>query len=99
METLLKADIFFFISTLATVVLTVFVSILLVYLIKASKSLRNLLEVLENSFNNSEEYITDLKDRLEDNIVFRIFFPAFKKHKAKTAKKKGKAEDEDKASI
>jgi hypothetical protein len=48
MESLIKADIFFFISAIATVILTIFLSILLFYFIKAGKNLYMLSEALKD---------------------------------------------------
>lgn len=79
MEPLLKADVFFFISSVATIVFTILVSILLVYLIKAGKNLYKLSETLKSSYDDSEEFISELKERLEDNMVFRMFFPPLRK--------------------
>ena len=81
MESLLKADIFFFISSMATIVLTVLISILLIYLIKAGKNLHKLSETLKSSYNDSEEFVKELKERLEDNIVFRMFFPPHRRRR------------------
>lgn len=75
MESLLKADIFFFISSIATIVFTILISILLIYLIKAGKNLYQLSVTLKSSYNDSEEFIGELKERLESNMVFRMFFP------------------------
>ncbi|MEK7612426.1 MAG: hypothetical protein AAB407_03735 [Patescibacteria group bacterium] len=92
MDQLMKADIFFFISSIATVVLTALVSILLFYLIKAGKNLSELSEVLKGNIKESKEFIQDLKERLEDNIVFRLFFPSPRKRKETSAKNhKGKS--------
>ena len=95
METLLKADIFFFISTLGTVVTTAMIAVLLFYLIKAGKGLNNLLEMLQNNLGAGEEYLTDLRERLEDNVIFRFFFPPLKRHKAKAAKKEKRTGNKD----
>jgi hypothetical protein len=89
MESLMKADIFFFISSIATVVLTILVSILLVYLIRAGRNLHALSEALKGGFKESEEFITELKDRLEDNIVFRLFFPPSRKRRKAVTKDSG----------
>ncbi len=70
----MKADIFFFISSVATVVLAVSASVLLFYLIKAGKNLYMLSEALKGGFKESEEFVAELKERLEDNMVFRLFF-------------------------
>jgi len=88
MDTLLKADIFFFIASIATIVLTLLVSIVLFYFIMAGKNLYYLSEKLKNGLKDSEEFIVDLKERLENNLVFRLFFsPARRRHaKAKDDK-------------
>lgn len=76
METLIKADIFFFISSIASVVLTILLSIVLFYFIKAGKNLYQISEKLQDHFKESEEFVLDLKERLEDNMIFRLFFPS-----------------------
>jgi hypothetical protein len=89
METLIKADIFFFISSIATVVLTVLFSVALFYFIKAGRNLYLISEKMQNHFAESEEFVLDLKERLEDNMIFRMFFPPArsKKHNAKKDEK------------
>jgi hypothetical protein len=79
METLIKADIFFFISSVATIVLTILSSILLFYLIKAGKNLYALSDALKGGLKESEKFALELKDRLEDNLVFRLFFPPLRR--------------------
>jgi hypothetical protein len=75
METLLKADIFFFISSIATVVLAILLSVALYYFIKAGKNLYQISEKLQTHFKESEEFVLDIKERLENNLIFRLFFP------------------------
>lgn len=75
MESFIKADIFFFISSLATIVLAVLVSFLLYYLIKAGKNLYMLTEALKSNLKDSGEFVAELRERLENNIFFRLFFP------------------------
>ena len=81
METLMKADIFFFISSIASVILVVLLSIALFYFIKAGKNLYHISEKLEEHFKESEEFVLDLKERLEDNLIFRMFFPRTRRKK------------------
>jgi hypothetical protein len=87
MESLMKADIFFFISSVATILLTILASIFLYYLIKAGKGLYKLSEALKSDFKESEEFINDLKERLEDNLIFQFFFPPARKKRGSTTKK------------
>jgi len=82
METVMKADIFFFISSVALVVLAVLLSVVLFYFIKAGKNLYHISEKLQEHFKESEEFVLDLKDRLEENMIFRMFFPPARKRKS-----------------
>ena len=75
MESFIQADIFFFISSVATVVLTILACILLWYVIKAARNLYKLSEALKGGFKESEEFVAELRERLENNMVFRLFFP------------------------
>lgn len=93
MDSFLKADIFFFISSVATVVLTVLVAVLLFYLIKAAKNLYALSEALQSRFKESEEFVAGLKERLEDNWVFRLFFPLSRRTRRTRAKREGMNDD------
>ena len=77
----MKADIFFFISSVATVVLAIMASILLFYFIKAGKNLLLFSEALKSNFTKSEEFIAELRERLEDNLIFRLFFPASRRRR------------------
>ena len=77
----MKADIFFFISSVATVILALFAAVLLYYVIKAGKNLYMLTEALKGGVKDSEAYIAELRERLEDNVVFRLFFPPARRKK------------------
>lgn len=89
MDSLIKADIFFFISSVAVAILTILASVLLLYLIRAGKSLYLISEALRGDFKESEEFIDELKDRLENNTIFQFFFPP--------SRRKRRAEKEDNA--
>jgi hypothetical protein len=81
METVMKADIFFFISSISSVLLTLLLAAALFYFIKAGKNLYQISEKLQEHFKESEEFVLDLRERLEDNFVFRLFFPPARKKK------------------
>jgi hypothetical protein len=86
MESIVKADIFFFISSGAVIVLSLLSIVLFWYLIKAGKNLYMLSRVLKSSFKDSEEFVAELRERLEGNIAFRLFFPRLRKKRRVTAK-------------
>jgi len=75
MDTLVKADIFFFIASIATVVLAGLGAILLFYLIRAARNLQKLSEALKGGLKEGEDFVVDLKERLESNVIFRLLFP------------------------
>jgi beta-lactamase regulating signal transducer with metallopeptidase domain len=87
MEPLMKSEIFFFISSIGTVLLVVLASILLFYLIKAGRNLYLLSQSLKSNYKESEEFIEELRERLEDNAVFQFFFPPARRKRSTTNKK------------
>lgn len=90
METLIQANIFFFISSVSFVILTILLSVALFYFIKTGKNLFLLSEKLKNHFQNTEEYFIDLKDNLEKNPILRFFFPLTGKKSKGSTKKRAK---------
>ncbi len=91
MDTLVKANIFFFIASIATVLLTVLVAVVLCYFIKAGRMLHKMVLALEEHFADSEEFVAELKERLEGNLIFRFFFPVInKRNKSHGSKKSDK---------
>lgn len=73
METLIKADIFFFVSTIVLVLISIGVIISLVYVIKI---LRNVTDVSKRVKEESAEIITDIHD-LRGNIRHEGFKMGF----------------------
>ena len=88
----MKADIFFFISSVATVILAILASVLLFYLIKAGKNLYRLSEALKDGYKESGEFVMELKERLENNMVFRLFFPPARRRRDAVTKDDSKQE-------
>jgi hypothetical protein len=84
MDTFIKADIFFFISSVASIFLAVLFSIVLFYFIKAGRNLYLISEKLQKYFKDSEEFVLDLKERLEENLIFRLFFLSGRSKKRNT---------------
>ena len=79
MNEFLKMDIFFFVSTIESILLTVLLAILLYYFIKAGRNLYEISEELQKNFKDSEEFVAELKERLDNNPIFRFFFPPARK--------------------
>lgn len=90
MESLIKADIFFFISSISTVVLVVAILILLFYLSKAARGLCVIIKMLKEDVKDSEEFVEELEERLENNIIFRFLFPPLRRKRRDVSKDDGK---------
>jgi hypothetical protein len=87
MDTLMKADIFFFVATIQSVIVTLLLCIVLYYVIKIVRTLKLITEELQARVEDSEEFVAELRKRLEGNFIFRFLFPPVappkKKRKAK----------------
>ena len=88
MDTLLKADIFFFITSVAVVVLTILVIIALIYFIQILKNFKDISTTVRNGVDNASSHIEELIDNILENRLFRFIFG-----KKKTEKKHHKKEE------
>jgi len=88
----MKSDIFFFISSVATIVLTMLASVVLFYLIKTGRNLYMLSEAFKGDIKESKEFVIELRERLENNILFRLFFPVVLKNRKRRKKKEVSAD-------
>lgn len=75
MGSIIKSDIFFFISSLSSILLTILFAIALYYFIRAGRNLYNISQKLYARYEESETYLLELKDRLENNMFLRMFLP------------------------
>ncbi len=87
MESFMKADVFFFISSLSSIVLSVLAAILLLYLIGVARNLHSLTEMIKEGVENSGEFIEDLGESIKDNMFFRMLLPSSPKRRRATTKK------------
>lgn len=85
MTSLLKSDIFFFISSVATVVLTCFLVVAFVYLIRFLRLMNRVGDMIEDAAGGISEDARDMVDRVKESTIFSMFFP---KKRSKTRPKK-----------
>jgi len=74
MDTLVKADIFFFISAIATVVLSILFIVALYYLIRILKDFSDISDTLKRGVDKASGHLDDLVYMLMNNPLFRFFF-------------------------
>ncbi|MFA6273747.1 MAG: DUF948 domain-containing protein [Candidatus Paceibacterota bacterium] len=81
METVLKADIFFFVSTIAVVILAIFLAILLYYAISAFRRIKLLVKKVEGNLDNVNEEVKEIIIQIKESFLFNLFFPKKKQRK------------------
>lgn len=89
MNTLIQADIFFFVTTIAVIIFTILASVAMYYLIGALKNFKKITKNLEHHIDQAGDKIEDeaeyLKNRLHESFIFNLIFA---KKKAKNSSKK-----------
>lgn len=85
MDTLIQADIFFFISAVGTIILTILAAVALYYLIRILRDFSNISDTLKRGVDKASGHLDELVDMLMGNALFRFFFG--KKRTRKNSKK------------
>lgn len=81
MDTFMKADIFFFVTTLAVVFISIFIIIAIVYFIRFLGACRRLTETLEEKAGELSEEAEEFLERIKGAWLFNLLFPPKKRQK------------------
>ncbi len=84
----MKADIFFFVTTICVVLVSVFLIILLARLSMLMKSVRDLVEKVKDKALDVGEGMEEVLARVEDSFLFNLIFPKSRKTRARKTRKK-----------
>lgn len=74
MNTLIQADIFFFISSIATIIFTVLISIAIYYLIQILKNVRNATDTLQEKIETTSENLEAMRRKISESLIFNLIF-------------------------
>jgi hypothetical protein len=74
MEPLLKSDIFFFITSVSVVLLTVIFIIIGVYLIKIMKNFSHMSETLKKTVDDTDDELRDIGVHVRESPIFTFIF-------------------------
>lgn len=74
MESLIKADIFFFISTIAVIVLIVFIATTFYYVIKILKNVRDSTDALKDEIRAAGQKVSEIEKEIADSFIFKFLF-------------------------
>jgi hypothetical protein len=97
MDTLVKADVFFFIAAIATVVISVLLAVVLVYLIKILNDVKHISRIAKREVDLIREDIENLRvDIKRRGLGLLPFFNFFSKIYARVSKQKVAPKDKKK---
>ena len=79
MDTLLKANIFFIITSIAVIIVTVFVCAVLYQLMRVLQQVRILSKKIESNINDVSDDVKDTVRQISASRVFNFIFPKRRK--------------------
>jgi uncharacterized protein YoxC len=83
MESILKSEIFFFISSISVVLITVIFIIIGFYLIKIMRNFSHISEVLRNTVDGAASSLEEVGNDIKESTLFKFFFGSKRKKSKK----------------
>ncbi|MFA6515153.1 MAG: hypothetical protein WCT42_02725 [Candidatus Paceibacterota bacterium] len=74
MESILKADIFFFITSISVVVFTLFLLVALFYFIKILRNFYKISSILRNYAEDTESELREMGEHIRQSSIFTFLF-------------------------
>jgi len=74
MESILKSDIFFFIASLATVIMTIVLAIAGFYLIGILRNFHAISSVFKKAVDNADESLEEIAKSIKNSLLFQFIF-------------------------
>lgn len=85
MDTLMKADIFFFVTTIAVVIVAVAILAALYYVVGAVKKLEAYADRIEDKLMDASVEVREMSEDIRDSFIYNLIFKK-KKRKRLTAR-------------
>lgn len=86
MNTLIHADMFFFISSIGFIIFAILLTIILIKSIQIINRVDRISKKIEDGMSTVTDEVKDLIEDLKDSPIFRFVFGISKRKKAKQAK-------------
>ena len=89
MDSILKSDIFFFITSISVIVISVFIIVALFYFIKMLRNFYKISSILRNYAENTESELREMGQQIRQSPLFTFIFgkEKIKKEPEKRSKK------------
>ncbi len=81
MESLMKSEIFFFVTTLSIVIVTTFFVIIGVYIIKIVKNFAHMSDALKKTVDDADNEIREISEQVRESPIFSFIFGNKKRKK------------------
>jgi uncharacterized protein YoxC len=81
MESIVKSDLFFFISSISVCLITVVIIIAGYYVIKTLRNVADISETVKRTAHSAEVEIGEISERVTDSALFRFVFGRKKRKK------------------
>ena len=83
MESILKSEIFFFISSISVILITIIFIVVGFYLIKIMKNFSHISDELKKTVDGAASSLSEVGDNIKNNPVFKFFFGSKRKKGSK----------------
>lgn len=70
----MKADVFFFVTTIAVVVVSIGILVALYYIVSAVRRLESFADKIESSMKDASAEVREMADDLKDSFVYNFLF-------------------------
>lgn len=74
MDTLLQANIFFFIASMGTIIFIILGSIALFYLIHILKNVKEATDSLRGKIETASEQVEKMRQKISESLIFNLIF-------------------------
>ncbi len=74
MESILRSDIFFFITSVSVIIITIFLIVALFYFIKILRNFYKISEILKNYVKDTENNLKDMGHHIRQSPLFTFMF-------------------------
>lgn len=86
MESLVHADIFFLVTTMAVIICTAFFVVIGVYIVKIVRNFSHISETLKKGVDTAGEELGEMSEHVRESPIFTFMFGKKKKKKRSTKK-------------
>lgn len=74
MEGILQSQVFFFVSSVGFIILGLLTAVLIIYLIRATRTFNNILEQAEEDIDNIGDTTKEMLEDVRDSVIFNFLF-------------------------